>query len=257
MEFKDQVIVITGAAGGIGEAVTKEMAISGGKFVLVDLNEAKLEQLVRELNLNEDNYLIKTADVANEEEVRAYVEAAVNKFGRIDIFINNAGVEGKIESIVETTASNLDFVLGVNVKGVYFGLKYVMAQMMKQKQGCIINTSSIAGFIGSPGMAPYIASKHAVLGLTKTACLEGAPYGIRVNAVCPGPVENRMMRSIEEGTLPGNAEAVKTSMVEEIPLGRYATNEEVATLVSFLASSKASYINGVSYRIDGGMGVNN
>jgi NAD(P)-dependent dehydrogenase (short-subunit alcohol dehydrogenase family) len=255
MEFQDKVVIITGAAGGIGQAVSKLFIENGAKLTLVDVNKDSLQELVESLNLDEKNYLIEVADVSKEEEVKRYVEATLNKYGKIDIFINNAGVEGKVQNIVDTTAENLDFVLGVNIKGIYFGLKHVMAVMMKQKEGCIINTSSVAGFIGSPGLGPYTASKHAVIGLTKTACLEGASYNIRVNAICPGPVENRMMRSIEEGTIPGEAEKVKNETIKSIPLQRYATNEEVADLMYFLASKRAKYINGVSYRIDGGMGA--
>lgn len=255
MNFNDKVVIITGAAGGIGATTARLFAEKGAKLVLVDLDQGGLQELVRTLNLPKDSCLIKTANVANEEEVKAYAKEAVAKYGKIDIFINNAGVEGKVQSIMETTAENLDFVLGVNVKGVYFGLKHVMGIMNKQKGGCIINTSSIAGFIGSPGLGCYVASKHAVIGITKTAALEGASFGVRVNAVCPGPVENRMMRSIEEGTLPGDAELVKQEMASTIPLGRYATNREVANLICFLASENAQYINGVCYRIDGGLGA--
>lgn len=256
MEFKDKVVVITGAAGGIGSAVAKLFAQDGARLVLVDIDEGGLRNVAVALNLPEENYLIQAANVAKEEEVKNYVDQAINKFGRIDVFINNAGIEGKVQSIVETSSDNLSNVLDVNVKGIYFGLKYVLNVMFKQKCGSIINTSSVAGFIGSPGLGPYIASKHAVLGITKTAALEAAAYGIRVNAVCPGPVDNRMMRSIEDGAAPGNGEAVKAAFIKNIPMGRYATNEEIADIMYFLSSSKANYINGAAYRIDGGMGAN-
>jgi NAD(P)-dependent dehydrogenase (short-subunit alcohol dehydrogenase family) len=255
MEFTNKIVIITGAAGGIGEAAAKLFAKEGAKLTLVDINEGELKRVTSELGVDESNYLIQVTDVAKEEQVKNYVDQTLQKYGRVDVFVNNAGVEGKVKGIVETTAEELEFVLGVNVKGVYYGLKHVLPTMIANKYGSIINTSSVAGFIGSPGLAPYIASKHAVLGITKTAALEVAPYGIRVNAVCPGPVDNRMMRSIEEGAAPGQGAVVQQEFEKMIPLGRYATNEEVADLIYFLASDKAKYLTGVAYRVDGGMGA--
>ncbi len=255
MEFKDKVIIITGAAGGIGKAVAKMFASEEAKLTLVDLNEEKLKEVARELNLKEENYLLQAIDVSKEEQVQSYVTQTKLTYGRIDVFINNAGIEGKVTPIINTLSEDLDAVLNINVKGVYYGLKYVLPIMMEQKSGSIINTSSVAGFIGSPGLAPYIASKHAVLGITKTAALEAADYNIRVNAVCPGPVENRMMRAIEEKAAPGHGNEVKQSFIANIPMKRYSTNEEVANLIYFLSSNKSSGITGASYRVDGGMGA--
>lgn len=251
--FENKVAIITGAGGGIGKAVAKELYEKGVKISLVDVSAESLTELSKELNLNKDNSLLLKADVSREDNVKYYVDKTIEKFGKIDIFVNNAGVEGKVASIMETKKEDLDFVLNINVKGVYYGLKYVMAEMMKNKSGSIINTSSVAGFIGSPGLCPYVASKHAVIGITKTAALEGAPLNIRVNAVCPGPVDNRMMKSIEEGALPGNGDAIKTEFLKMIPLGRYASNEDVSKLIVFLASDDSTYITGQAYRIDGGM----
>lgn len=253
MEFSEKVIIITGAAGGIGKASAKLFAQNGAKLVLVDLNEEKLKETAKELNLLSDNYIIQVSDISQELQVENYVTQAKLRFGKIDVFINNAGIEGKFKSIVNTLAEDLDSVINVNIKGVFFGLKHVLKIMINQKFGSIINTSSVAGFIGSLGLAPYVASKHAVLGLTKTAALETAEYNIRVNAVCPGPVDNRMMRAIEEKASPGNSEAVKQNFIKDIPIKRYSTNEEIANLIYFLASDKASSITGSAFRIDGGM----
>lgn len=255
MEFKDKVIIITGAGGGIGRETAIKFAKEGAFLTLVDISETSLRETVNGLGLSEDNYLLETIDVSKEEQVKKYVDDTINKFGKIDVFVNNAGIEGKVSSIIETKAEDLDLVLNINVKGVYFGLKHVMPHMIVNKYGSIVNTASVAGFIGSPGLAPYIASKHAVLGITKTAALEAAPFNIRVNAVCPGPVDNRMMRSIEEGAAPGHGEDVKKGFVATIPLGRYATNEECADLIYFLASENSKYITGQAFRIDGGMGA--
>lgn len=251
--MNDKVAIITGAGGGIGHAVAKALNEQGVKLVLVDVSSEALTEVSKDLNLNKDNSILLKADVSKEDNVKYYVDKTIEKFGKIDIFVNNAGVEGKVATIVDTNKEDLDFVLNVNVKGVYFGLKYVMEQMIKQKYGSIINTSSVAGFMGSPGMCPYVASKHAVIGITKTAALEAAPYNIRVNAICPGPVDNRMMRSIEDGTLPGNGNAIKNELLKQIPLGRYASNEDISKLIVFLASDDSTYITGQAYRVDGGM----
>ncbi len=251
--FENKVAIITGAGGGIGATVAKDLYEKGAKLTLVDVSDESLTELSKNLKLNPDNSILLKADVSREDNVKYYVDKTVEKFGRIDIFVNNAGVEGKVSSIVETKKEDLDFVLNINVKGVYFGLKYVMAEMMKNNSGSIINISSVAGFMGSPGLCPYVASKHAVIGITKTAALEGAPSNIRVNAVCPGPVDNRMMRSIEDGAAPGNGDAVKAEFLKTIPLGRYASNEDIANLINFLASDASTYITGQTYRIDGGM----
>lgn len=255
MEFKDKVVIITGAGGGIGRATAVKLAKKGAKLALVDISEFDLIDTVNQLNIEEINYLIILADVSKEEQVKTYVDKTIMKFGKIDAFINNAGVEGKVTSIIETDAIDLDLVLNINVKGVYYGLKHVLPHMMKNNYGSIVNTASVAAFMGSPGLAPYVASKHAVLGLTKNAALESSTFNIRVNAICPGPVDNRMMRSIEEGAAPGNGETVKKSFELSIPLGRYATNEECAELICFLISDEAKYITGQAIRIDGGMGA--
>lgn len=252
--MNNKVVIITGAAGGIGSATARKYAKDGAKLVLVDLSEQSLISLAQELGLTNDNSILVAADVSKEEQVKYYVDRTIQKFGQINVFVNNAGTEGKVESIINTTNENLDIVLGVNVKGLYFGLKYVMKQMLTQQSGSIINTSSVAGFMGSPGLAPYVASKHAVLGITKTAALEGAPY-VRVNAVCPGPVNNRMMRSIEDGVMPGKGEDVKKGFEATIPMGKYAENEDIANTIYYLGSDEAKYITGTTIRVDGGMGA--
>ena len=255
MEFEDKVVIITGASGGIGSATAKVFADAGAKLVLVGPEYKKLKDLSDNLGLSDDEVLIKECDVRNESMVKSYVDDTVNKFGRIDVFINNAGIEGSVKPIINTNYDELENVLSVNVKGVYLGLKYVLRVMYNQKSGSIINTSSVAGFIGSPGLAPYVASKHAVIGITKTAALEAAEYNVRVNAVCPGPVDNRMMEAIEEKAVPGNSNAVRQGFIKDIPMKRYSTNEEIADIMYFLSSDKASAITGAAYRVDGGMGA--
>ena len=251
MEFMDKVVLITGATGGIGSAVSKLFAANGAKLALVSTNNAAAEKMAVQLGLRKDNYLAVAADVSKEADVKNYVDATFAKFGRIDVFFNNAGVEGKVQSIVETTADNLDHVLGVNLYGVYFGLKYVLRVMIEQLSGSVINVASIAGLKGFPNLAPYVASKHAVLGITRSAALEVVGKGVRVNAICPAPVDTRMMRSIEEA-LAEDPAAARKMFEETVPMGRYATAQEIAELVYFLASAKSSYITGGVYPIDGG-----
>lgn len=253
MDFDGKVVLITGAAGGIGKETAKAFAEQGAKLVLVDLQEESLSKTVSELNLDDGSCVTVAADVSKEEDVKNYVDTAVQKFGKIDVFFNNAGIEGKVGYITDTDISVLDQVLGVNVRGVFAGLKHVLKVMKDQNSGAIVNTASVAGFGGSPGLASYVSSKHAVLGLTKSAALESADYGVRVNAVCPAPVNTRMMRSIEAGVSEDNAEGAKKEFEKGIPMNRYAEASEIAQLVLFLASEKAGFITGGAYRIDGGM----
>ncbi|QGT98699.1 Oxidoreductase, short-chain dehydrogenase/reductase family [Candidatus Syntrophocurvum alkaliphilum] len=252
MEFKNKVALVTGAAGGIGEETIRLLIERGAKVSLVDLQQKAIDDVVAKLNLKEGDYITATADVSNEAEVQSFVKKTKDTFGRIDFFFNNAGIEGEFGLIKDTKTENIDKVFNVNVKGVYYGLKYVIPIMLEQKYGSIVNNASVAGIIGSPGMAPYVGSKHAVIGITKSAALEVAEFGVRVNAVCPGPINNRMMRSIEEGWAPGAGEQVKEQLEAGIPMKRYGESEEVAELVLFLASDRSVYITGVYYSIDGG-----
>ncbi|MDQ0351355.1 NAD(P)-dependent dehydrogenase (short-subunit alcohol dehydrogenase family) [Alkalibacillus filiformis] len=253
MSFNGKSVVITGGAGGIGIASAKQFLDEGAKVLLVDLNEEALVSAKQELGEQVFTY---AANVAKEEEVKGYVQYAKEQLGSIDVFFNNAGIDGKFGLITEQQADDLDAVLNVNVKGVFYGLKHVIPVMTENGGGAIVNTSSVAGLIGSPGMSPYIASKHAVIGLTKTAALEGVDQGIRVNSVCPAPVDTEMMRSIESGMNPEDSESAKEQQASAIPMGRYAEAEEIANLVTFLASDKASYINSSHYTIDGGLNPN-
>jgi len=186
--------------------------------------------------------------------VKAYVDYAVEKMGGIEIFYNNAGIEGKVLPLAEYPMDLYHKLIGVNVHGVYYGLRYVFPVMKKNKSGgSIIITSSVAGISGTPNVLPYVTSKHAVVGMMKSAALEGADHKIRVNTVNPSPVDNRMMRSLEEGFAPGQGEAAKQGFEQAIPLKRYATNEEVADLMYFLGSENSRFITGQIHAIDGGM----
>lgn len=243
--LQDKVAVITGGAGGIGKVTAKRFLDEGASVVLVDLFEDALADAKKELG---ESVLTVQADVSKEEDVQKYVDETVEQFGKIDIFFNNAGIEGKVAPITEQKVEDFDKVLAVNVRGVFLGLQKVLPVMIKQKSGSIINTSSVAGLGGSPNVSPYITSKHAVVGLTKAAAVESAPHGIRVNSIHPSPVNTRMMRSLETGL-----EVDEATMAKSIPLGRYGESDDIASLVVFLASDESTFITGSQYRIDGGM----
>lgn len=243
--------VITGAAGGIGKELARRLAQRKLNLVLVDLKEEAVKAVAEELGLDNTNSLTIAADVSKEEDVRNYVNQAVEKFGTIDYFANNAGIEGPSGLIEEQSVEALDLVYNVNVRGVFLGLKYVIPVMKEQKSGAILNTSSLAGLIGGPGVSPYIMSKHAVIGLTRVAANEVAAQGIRVNAVLPGTINTGMMRRIESNF--GDADQYKTMNEAATPMGRYGEPQEVAAVMNFLLSEEASFVTASLYTVDGGM----
>jgi NAD(P)-dependent dehydrogenase (short-subunit alcohol dehydrogenase family) len=245
-----KVAVVTGAAGVIGRATIRLLAERGARVVAIDRREEDLKTAIKELPASAQA-LALTADVTSEDEVADYVRAAVEKFGTIDVFYNNAGIEGEIKPITQYSLEAFRRVLDVNVVGVFLGLKHVLPVMLKQNKGSIINTSSIAGLIGSADIAVYSASKHAVIGLTKSAALECAATGVRVNCVCPGLIDSRMLSAIIDGRNPGNAPVPNARIVERIPARRLGQASEVASIVAFLASDDASYVSGSAYTVDG------
>ena len=250
--LENKTVVITGGAGGIGSATARMMLAEGARVLLVDLNEEDLEKAAKELDSSD--VFIFAADVSDEEQVKAYAEKAETLFETVDVFFNNAGVEGDVKPLDEYPMETYHKVIDVNVHGVYYGLRYIFP-LMKKKGGSVIITSSAAGLTGTANVLPYVASKHAEVGMMRSAALEGAPHKIRVNTINPAPVDNRMMRSLEEGFSPEESEQAREDFESMIPLGRYATNEEVAALALFLASDESSYITGAVHPVDGGMTV--
>lgn len=241
--------MITGGSGAIGSTVAKLFLEEGAKVVLVDINGDSLKKVADGLNSKNLSYV--TADVTQAADVQKYVKHAMDTFGKIDVFHNNAGIEGVVKPVSEYPEEVFDKLMAVNVKGVWLGLKYVLPQM--NDGGSIINTSSVSGLMGSANMTPYVASKHAVIGLTRTVALEAAPRGIRVNSIHPSPVDNRMMRSLEDGYAPGAGDSIKKAFEEDIPLKRYAANDDIAQGVLFLASDDSKFITGSKLVVDGGM----
>ena len=246
-----KVAVVTGAAGVIGSATIRLLAERGARIVAVDRRQEDLKTAISPLPASAQALAVE-ADVTREDEVAEYVRAAVDKFGTIDVFYNNAGIEGDIKPITEYSLESFRKVIDVNVVGVFLGMKHVLPVMLKQNKGSIINTASIAGLMGSPLIAVYSASKHAVIGLTKTAAWECTGTGVRVNCVCPGLIESRMLSTILQGRNGGNAPPPNDKIVERIPARRLGQGSEVASIVAFLASDEASYVSGSAYTVDGG-----
>ena len=242
--------LITGVAGNIGAATASLLAARGARIIGVDHPQADASALDGGV-AGTPGFALLRADVSQEAEVKAYVEEAMRLAGRIDIFFNNAGIEGAQASIPDYPPEEFQRIFGVNVFGVFLGLKYVLPVMQQQGGGSIINTSSIAGLVGAANMSGYIMSKHAVLGLSRTAALEAAEYGVRVNSVHPGFVESRMLTDIVH-----RLGAPDTSpFADTVPLKRLATVDDIARAVAFLASDESSYMTGHAMVVDGGLTV--
>lgn len=249
-----KVAVITGGAGGIGRVTGQFFVEEGARVVLVDRDEAALRAAVTAIKSDAVSYV--TADVTDSAATQAYLQSAVDRFGGLDILFANAGIEGPWAPVADYPEDDFDRVIAINVRGVWLGVKYAMARMRQQgRGGSIIITSSIAGVLGSPNMVAYSTSKHAVIGLMRSAALDGAPHRIRVNTVNPAPIETRMMRSIEAQSSPADPAAAKTTRESRLPMGRYGRPEEVARLALFLASDESSYCTGGTYLVDGAVTV--
>ena len=248
--------LITGGAGGIGQAAARLFAAEGARIALVDRDEAALQAVVQSIGEESASYVV--ADVTQPEQVEIYVKAAVDRWGGVDIYLANAGIEGMVSPIPDYPLDVFEQVIAVNVTGVWLGLKYVIPVMRERGGGSIVITSSTAGIGGTAGMSAYTTSKHAVIGMMRTAALECAPMGIRVNTVNPAPIETRMMRSLEEMRVAAaddsevTVERTKQAYSARIPLQRYGNPEEVARLMMFLASDDSSYCTGGVYMVDGG-----
>ena len=248
-KLKNKVAIITGGAGGIGKATAKLFLAQGAKVMLVGRTEQTLKKTIDEFDSANIAYCV--ADVSKSKDTKNYVNETVSKFGEIDVFFNNAGIEGSSKSITEYPEDIFDQVIAVNLKGVWLGCQYVIPKM--SDGGSVIITSSVAGIKGFKGMGAYVASKHAVVGIMRTAALENADRNIRVNTIHPGPVNTRMMRDIEREISPNDPKEAKKAFEAGIPFGRYAEANEIAELVVFLASNQSKYITGTMQVIDGGM----
>lgn len=250
-DMTGKIALITGAAGAIGLASASLMAARGASIAALDVKGADFAPL-RKVIPDASRLLVLEGDVTDEASYAAAIAATIKAFGKIDIFFNNAGIEGPSAPIPDFPTDGFRKVMEVNVVGIFLGLKLVIPVMVKAGSGSIINSSSVAGMTGSPGLCAYVASKHAVLGLTRAAAVECGAKGVRVNCINPGPIDSRMMTSIEKG-LGAKATEVHDAFAATIPMQRYGTPDEVAGLVAFLASDDAGYINGGAYAVDGGL----
>jgi len=245
-QFDGKVAIVTGGNAGIGRATAIAFAREGAKVVVSGRREKEGQEVVDEIKALGGEAIFVTTDVAKEEDVKAMVDKTVETYGRLDFAFNNAGVEQPITPLQEQTEETFDKVMNINAKGVWFSLKYEIPAMLKNGGGAIVNNSSVAGVIGMAGVPIYVASKHAVVGLTKSIALEFAKHNVRINAVNPAAIETRMYEDF--ATDP----AIKEFLINAHPIGRIGQPEEVANTVVFLCSDKASFITGQALSIDGG-----
>jgi len=247
MSFQDKVVLITGGTSGIGETTAVLFARQGAKVVVSGRRAELGEAVVERIKSDGGEALFVKADVTREEDVQNLVQKTVEKYGRVDIAFNNAGVE-TVGMVTDFNTDDYRKVFDINVLGVFLSMKYEIEQMLKQGGGVIINTSSIVGHVAMPGASIYIASKHAVEGATKTAALEYAQQGIRINAVAPGATATDMIDRF--AGKPG-AET-REALAAQHPMNRLATSEEIAAAVAYLASDGAAFTHGISLPVDGG-----
>ncbi|RHW32738.1 SDR family oxidoreductase [Lysinibacillus yapensis] len=252
--FEDKVVIITGAGSGLGQAAALQIAKEGARITLVDLNETGLEDTkskILEVAPNAETLLI-TANVADENAVQNYVNKTVETFGKIDGFFNNAGIEGKQNLTEDFGSDEFDKVLSVNLKGVFYGMKYVLKVMKEQGSGSIVNTASVGGIRGVGNQSGYAASKHGVVGLTRNSAIEYGQFGISIKAIAPGAIMTPMVEGSLKQMDPVNWEEVGKAFVEPNPMKRFGKPEEVGYLVAFLLSYQADFINAAVVPIDGG-----
>jgi NAD(P)-dependent dehydrogenase (short-subunit alcohol dehydrogenase family) len=247
MNLADKVALVTGAGSGIGRAVALRLAAAGAKVVAADFNQEACARTCAELKQSGAETAWRRTDVSKTDEVQALIAFTIRTFGRLDCAVNNAGIQGELASTAECSEENWDRIVGTNLRGVFLCMKYELREMLTRGSGAIVNIASNFGLVGSPQMPAYSASKHGVVGLTKTAAIEVAARGIRVNAVCPGPTMTPLAEAVIKDT-PGIIDAINS----RLPIGRMASPAEIAEAVAWLCSDAAAFVVGGIFPVDGG-----
>lgn len=250
ISFENQVALVTGAASGMGLATAQAFAEAGAKVVLADFREDVVQKEADKLVAAGKTAIAIGCDVSNDTQIEAMIARTVSHFGRLDVAFNNAGVMAKVAPIAESSHEEWERVIGINLRGVWNCMKHELRQMEKQGSGAIVNNASVGALTGNPGIASYIASKHGVVGLTRTAALEYVKKGIRVNAVNPGLIDTQVARDVVSGD-----EQAYDEFAKRVPIGRAGRPDEIASAVLWLCSSGASYVVGQALTIDGGLTV--
>lgn len=245
--MKDKVALVTGGSKGMGEAAVRIFAEKGASVAILDVDIEAAEKLSAELNENGANTIAIQCDVSSEAEVEKAIAKVVETYGKLDAAFNNAGIQIPAQDITETSEEDYDKILNVNLKGVWLCMKYELIQMKKQQSGAIVNNSSLAGKVGVPGRTPYVAAKHAILGITKSAAADYASQGIRINAVCPGTIETPMVNDMVN-----SGDLKREDSINAAPINRLGKASEVADAAVWLCGEESTYVIGQSIAVDGG-----